>query len=1088
MTRAGDTAAALGRLTAPLRGWSGAGWTALAVGGALLVLGAAGWLARWLNPAGPAWVLAAWVGAGIALIAVIPPAIATAHRLGAAAVARRLENEGSWRRGALTGLLGGVADGTSAALLTAADRARALDLAQHGHRALAPLRRQLRSRLLAGAACLTVGALLIGSAGPRRQPVAALWHPARAVGLLRAPVRLTASALEVDRGGSITVTVDAPGRTGATLWLRSPGEAWRRTAVTLDTTGHAGLRLGPLTSDLFARAASGNRESDTLHVTVRLPVFLGALTVTAHYPRYLAIDPEPIPTEGDTVVVPAGTRLETGGQATTPLAGARWRGPDGAHPLTVDARTFRGSFVPVRSGGYELALSAADGSPAASEAPSLVLRVLPDSAPVVAIPVPGRDTLAPLDLVVPLVVDARDDHGVQRVLLESRRISRLGIADTVRREPLMLPPGTTDRAILTVMLDLNKRGLLPGDTVRYRAVAVDNSPAGQSGRSPEYVLRLPSLSEMRAAQRTATDSLSARLDSLSVRTERVTRATSDLAQTESGRSQSEAGRSTLSYEESQKAREALRAQQALMAQADSLKSALKTLQESAAQAGLDDAAWRRRLDEVQKELDRALTPELREALFNLQEALKQLDPRGTRDALKQMADAQRNLRDAIERSRELFRRAAVEGDLTNLAQEAKDLAREQQEWNQQQAGRGDSARSAEAERQLQARTDSLAAALERTATDAAGDSAGAALDSIAATARQAAGQMAQAAQSAQQGQRQSAQRSGENAAHSLQPLGGQLDQQRQQMQQSWRKEVTEAIDQALSETSRLSQRELSLQEGIRSPGQAAQSRSEQAAVEEGVRKVLDRVRKAAGKNALVSPQISAALAAAQQEMQQTVDALSTSSPDSREAGDHAGAAVDALNAAAYQLVQAQSDVSGAKSGSGMAEAMDRMSQLAKQQGQIGQQGQGLLPMPGGSALQQQLQQLAAQQAALGRELEKLRAGGSMPGAGAMADEANDLARQLQGGRIDRQTVERQQRLFRRMLDAGRTLQGQEDDSKRQATTARDGNVHLPPALQPGITQPTGPRMPGWDELQRLSPEQRKIVVDYFQRLQQESRP
>ena len=51
--------------------------------------------------------------------------------------------------------------------------------------------------------------------------------------------------------------------------------------------------------------------------------------------------------------------------------------------------------------------------------------------------------------------------------------------------------------------------------------------------------------------------------------------------------------------------------------------------------------------------------------------------------------------------------------------------------------------------------------------------------------------------------------------------------------------------------------------------------------------------------------------------------------------------------------------------------------------------------------------------------------------------------------LERQTVERQQRLFRRMLDAGRTLQGREEDEKkeRQSTTATGDSVHLPPALR-----------------------------------------
>ncbi len=78
-----------------------------------------------------------------------------------------------------------------------------------------------------------------------------------------------------------------------------------------------------------------------------------------------------------------------------------------------------------------------------------------------------------------------------------------------------------------------------------------------------------------------------------------------------------------------------------------------------------------------------------------------------------------------------------------------------------------------------------------------------------------------------------------------------------------------------------------------------------------------------------------------------------------------------------------------------------------------------------------------------------------------------------------------------MLDAGRTLQGEEDDDKkeRQSTTAKDAPAAVPPPLDPRIRNGTGEvRLPSWESLQRLSPEERRRVVEYFQRLTQGGRP
>ena len=142
-------------------------------------------------------------------------------------------------------------------------------------------------------------------------------------------------------------------------------------------------------------------------------------------------------------------------------------------------------------------------------------------------------------------------------------------------------------------------------------------------------------------------------------------------------------------------------------------------------------------------------------------------------------------------------------------------------------------------------------------------------------------------------------------------------------------------------------------------------------------------------------------------------------------------------------------------------------------------------MMGGGGAPQQLRQLGAQQHALAEQLEKLRGQGDLPGAGEMAEEAKDLARRLEAQQLDRETVQRQERLFRRMLDAGRTLQGQQEDERkeRQSTPAGGDSVHLPPALRPGMLGNDDQlRVPSWEELQRLSPEERRMVVDYFRRL------
>src|SRR5690606_188822 len=132
--------------------------------------------------------------------------------------------------------------------------------------------------------------------------------------------------------------------------------------------------------------------------------------------------------------------------------------------------------------------------------------------------------------------------------------------------------------------------------------------------------------------------------------------------------------------------------------------------------------------------------------------------------------------------------------------------------------------------------------------------------------------------------------------------------------------------------------------------------------------------------------------------------------------------------------------------------------------------------------------LAAQQRAIAQQLERMRAQGQMPGAGELAAEARQISRTLEQGRLDTETISRQERLFRRMLDAGRTLEGEERDEnkERESESARTTDRARPGSLDPALLRASQFQPPSWEELQRLGPDDRRRVLDYFRRLTESS--
>jgi hypothetical protein len=121
---------------------------------------------------------------------------------------------------------------------------------------------------------------------------------------------------------------------------------------------------------------------------------------------------------------------------------------------------------------------------------------------------------------------------------------------------------------------------------------------------------------------------------------------------------------------------------------------------------------------------------------------------------------------------------------------------------------------------------------------------------------------------------------------------------------------------------------------------------------------------------------------------------------------------------------------------------------------------------------------------MANQLDQLHGEGEVGGADELAEEAREIARELEAARLDQQTVERQEQLFRRLLDAGRTLRSDEEDEReeRVSETADPLNLGRPsPDLTVPVDEPRY-RYPTWSELRSLSPAERRLVLDYFRRL------
>jgi len=1105
----------------------GVGVAAFVIGAGAALLGGARWLV--LPRAVP---LLVWVALVVTLAAL---AALTWRRLQAGGtrtqVARAIETEQGLRRGVLVGAMELEGKGSLAA--------RAASAARAGLPAGTPLapamRRASSRRAIAGAGAAAAGALVFLSATPLfGDGLRAVLRPIDAWrGALLSRPRIEGAPRELLRGAALNVAVRAPGRAHVVLVARQTGEPRRTDTLAVDGTGVARWRLDALRGDVVLVATDGRSESDSVTVHAADRPFLGAVTLRVTYPGYLGRPAETLPV-GEPLRLPRGTALDITGRASVPLtAVALAEEGHASYALAPSGHDFAGRLLALRSMQLRW-LASGPGGVVPDLPPPLEITVLADSAPRVDIPEPKRDTLLVADDRVGLGITASDDHGIAAVMLRVLRAN-----DAAALQVVAGAVGTSWAG--TASLDVAALALQPGEVVRVRAEAVDASPWAQRGVSRELVVRRATTEELRASARALGDSAvtearaaASAQKSLAQRTDEAARAQGRQGTTKSGQEGSSPAatpaqqKGSMNFESAEKARSLAQEQRAMTDRVQKLREATQNLEQQLKAAGALDSALARQLGEAQALLRQALTPQMMAQMQKLENAAQQMNGEQSRDALRDLAQMQQRMKEQLERSAEMLKRAAHEGAMQTLGDQAKELAAKERALADS-AGQGgaerkaaearDAAKLAEQTERLRQQMEDLKERLTKDRAEAGASRTAQAQDHAAKAEtgmRRAANEM-QASDRAQQeskaagqnqpgqsraqqeskaagqnqpGQQGADQRDGteraREAAAEMDRAAKSMQDARAEQVKEWKKELTSELDQAVQEMMQLAREERALEQKARSGAPNDDRRGAQSAVEQGVDKASERLQGAGKKSALLSPRSQRAVADAKEKVSQATQRVSEPKGNASQQANALGDAADALTKAAASLARDRERANSANSASGFSEMLQQMQEAAQKQGQINAQAQGLMGMPNGGqsgAGQALARELARRQRGVADQLEEAGDAAGGDKAEQLAREARQLADALDGGRLDAATLARQQQLFRRLLDAGRSLEKEEreDNGKREAKAATGAETYTP-AGTVAAKAAMRFRPPTWDELRALSPDERRAILEYFTRL------
>ncbi|RLD16342.1 hypothetical protein DRI50_02095 [candidate division KSB1 bacterium] len=681
------------------------------------------------------------------------------------------------------------------------------------------------------------------------------------------------------------------------------------------------------------------------------------------------------------------------------------------------------------------------------------LAILKDYPPLIEIVQPGSDVELPLDARLPLSMEARDDFGINSLKLRYQIVKPKLNADSAWKT-ISVPLPEKDKRLQTAtyVFDFNTLPLAFGDQLKYYALAFDNNYVSGPGigKSQVYFVRFPSIEEI---FKSTDEKQQEKVDDLKDVTDQARDLNKTLRQLDRELKQSR----KLDWDKKNQITEAVHRQKELQKKVEQIRKELKDVVQKLEQNDLISEEVLKKYQQLQDLLQDVITPELQKALEKLQKKMEQAaKPKDVEKALKDFRLNQEAFEKRIERTMELLKQVQFEQKMDELVKKAQSLLKQQKKISER-LKKSDSL-SANEQADLQQMQKEQKEMLNRLQFDlqqmekhpfmARYPKVAQKLDSVwqQMNKAQLQKQMEQLQQQMNQGTFQQAARQSDKVQQQLAQTAQSLQQAYRQMLNQGKQQVAQKMQRALQRLLQLSQQQENIYKKTNRTSPLSEKFNQvirdQGELNSNLNKLIGELVQLSKETFLIQPQMSQSMQDAANNMNRALQQLSERMKGS--GMRYQKKAMAALNRGVGQMMQSAQQLANAKSGTGFEQFMQQLQQIAGKQGQLNKQTMNLFNAGNGGSLslqqQREMRRIAAEQAALKQALQKLnekmgRRENMLGRLGKVAQDMDEVVKDLLKNNLNRKTIERQQRILSRMLDAQKSIREREYSKKRQAVRA-----------------------------------------------------
>jgi hypothetical protein len=816
--------------------------------------------------------------------------------------------------------------------------------------------------------------------------------------------------------------------------------------------GRFDIQLSSLQDSLEYYFSAGSETSPRYWIDVFDRPMVNRLQLQIFPPDYSRVPPFELEENIGDVSALKGSRIAIRGKTNKALQLAKVVFESGRETslATLDS-SFQGTFTLSNDDIYNIRLK--DRHETVNAHPiDYHLQVIPDQKPIVKLVRPGRDVDLGEDMQIPLEIKARDDYGVSRLELGFQHLSQ-GQGEfnlnQFRYQPLTgFQPGT--QVDMDKLWNLEDMNLFPKDVVYYHVRAYDSDTISgpKVATSQVYRIRFPSIYEIYREVAYEQENVLQQMESVYEQGKENRSRVEQLAR-ELKRSQTQ-----VDWQKKQEVKETVEQGESQEEQLSGLSQKLDTLVEQMERHQLLSEETLQKYDQLQELVQDIMTPELRQTLREMKDAIEQVDKEQLQEAMETLKRDEKEFQRNLDRAISLFKRLRMEQKLDQSIKMTQNLETRQRQLEEKAENDGMQEESVQWEQEtIQEDSKQLDSLLTELGQEMQDDPSmpQAELSDAQNDMQQITQELSELVQQARQNQAESYKATSQKTRSRLEQMKTKLERAKDKVTGEQNRKAQLAMKRGMRDLLQLSHHQEQTSKALRNAPTNGPHLSEladqQNNLASGLERVMNQLFNASRNSFRIQPQLAKSMAGAHQAMETVLENMSERNYGKARQAQQT--ALSGLNAAIYQMMQSMNQQGmGNQGGMSFENFMQQMQKLSQSQQSINQQTRGLQQGLSKSMAQQAaMSRLMREQRGLRKALEQLaREAQSMSNIlgdlGQIGKDMKDVEEDLANRQVTPETLQRQQRILSRMLDAQRSIHQREYSRQRQAETA-DGFVRPP---------------------------------------------